>query len=287
MIHLGECQELATLRLVQSGAILGGGVEHGGGRIGGEDEVLLPRRHCPRDLDVGDYVRVFVHTDSDDRLVATTQRPSATLGNVAVMEAVDRTKHGTFVDWNLDKDLFVPEIEQHDRMQIGSRYVVEVRRDARTDRLIGSSRLGRFFDLEIGQLRPRQAVNLLVWSFHDLGALVVVDERYSGLVYANQVPRDLRIGDALPGYIERLREDGKLDISLRKLGRAAEVDAQTVVLEALRDCEDGFLPLHDKSSPDEIADHFDMSKRVFKAAIGGLFKRELIELLRDGIRLRG
>lgn len=264
------------MRLVASGALLGD--ETG--------EVLLPRKYVPTDLDVGGFVRVFVHTDSDDRLVATTRMPSATLGTVAVMEAIDSTRHGVFVDWNLEKDLFVPEIEQHQAMQIGSRYVVEVRVDKMTDRLIGSTRLGRFFDLEIEHLRTRQEVKLLVWSFSDTGAQVVVNERYSGLVYSNQVPHDLRVGDALPGYVQRLRDDGKIDISLRKLGMAAGHDAQAMILEALRASDDGFLPLHDKSSPEDIANYFDVSKRVFKAAVGGLFKRELIELRRDGILLR-
>lgn len=276
MIHLGQCQELEVMRLVALGAILGD--ETG--------EVLLPRKHAPIDLGVGDSVRVFVHTDSEDLLVATTRMPSAILGNVAVMEAIDRTPHGAFVDWNLEKDLFVPEIEQHQAMQTGSRYVVEVRVDKMTDRLIGSTRLGRFFDLEIEHLRPGQEVKLLVWSFNDIGAQVVVDGRHSGLVYSIQVPRNLRVGDALPGYVERLRDDGKIDISLRKLGMAAGRDAQTMILDALRACDDGFLPLHDKSSPADIANRFDLSKRVFKAAIGGLFKRELIELRGDGIRLR-
>ncbi len=276
MIQLGRCQELDVIRLVAIGAILGDETE----------EVLLPRKYVPMDLDVGDSVRVFVHTDSDDRLVATTRMPSATLGNVAVMEAIDRTRHGAFVDWNLEKDLFVPEIEQHQAMQVGSRYVVEVRCDKRTDRLIGSTRLGRFFDLEIEHLRPGREVKLLVWSFNDLGAQVVVDDHHSGLIYSAEVPRNLRVGDALQGYVQRLRDDGKIDISLRKLGMAAGFDAQTMILEALRARDDGFLPLHDKSPPADIAHHFDLSKRVFKAAIGGLFRRELIELRRDGIRLR-
>jgi len=277
MIDLGRCQELEVMRLVVNGAILGDETE----------TVLLPRKYVPMDLEVGGSVRVFVHTDSDDRLVATTRLPSATLGNVAVMEAVDRTRHGVFVDWNLEKDLFVPEIEQHQAMQIGSLYVVEVRLDKMTSRLIGSTRLGRFFDPEIEHLRPGREVKLLVWSFNDIGAQVVVDGQYSGLIYATQVPRDLRTGDALRGYVQRLRDDGKIDISLRKLGMAAGLDAQSLILEALRSCDDGFLPLHDKSSPADIANHFDLSKRVFKAAIGGLFKRELIDLRRDGIHLRG
>lgn len=276
MMQLGRYQELDVLRLIAIGAILGD--ESG--------DVLLPSKYVPTNLKVGDTIRVFIHTDSDDRLVATTRNPSATLGCVAVMEAIDRTAHGAFVDWNLEKDLFVPEIEQHQPLRIGSKYVVEVRLDKMTDRLIGSTRLGRFFDPEIGHLRPGREVSLLVWSFNDIGAQVVVDNRHSGLIYANQVPSNLRIGDALTGYVERLREDGKVDISLRKIGMAAGLDAQSVILEALRAQDDGFLPLHDKSSPAEISDRFDLSKRVFKAAIGGLFKRELIELRRDGIRLR-
>lgn len=276
MIYLGQSQDLEVMRLVAVGAFLGD--ETG--------EVLLPYKYVPTGLSVGDSLRVFVHTDSEDRLVAVTRMPSATLGNVAVMEVVDQTSHGVFVDWGLEKDLFVPEIEQHHAMRVGSRYVVEVRSDERTDRLIGSTRLGRFFDPKIDYMRPRREVELLVWSFNDVGAQVVVDGRHSGLIYSEQVPRNLKVGDALQGYVVRLREGGKIDISLRKLGMAAGLDAQAMVLEALGARGDGFLPLHDKSSPADIAQHFDLSKRVFKAAIGGLFKRERIELLSDGIRLR-
>ena len=136
MIELGQCQELEVIDLVAAGAVLGDDSE----------DVLLPYKYVPPGVRVGDPVRVFVHTDSEDRLVAVTRMPRATLGRVAVMRVVDRTAHGAFVDWNLDKDLFVPEIEQHVPMQVGSWYVVEVRCDKRTDRLIGSTRLGRFFD---------------------------------------------------------------------------------------------------------------------------------------------
>lgn len=276
MIEIGKYNELTVARRASVGVYLG--TE--------EDAVLLPRKHVPKGAAPGDRMRVFVHHDSEGRLVATTKAPAATLGGLAVMEVVGLSPHGAFVDWGLEKDLFVPTIEQHRPMELGSRHVVEVRLDERTNRLIGSSRLARYFDAEVDHLDPGREVNLLVWAFNDVGVQVVVDGRHSGLVYASAVRGDLEIGDELRGYVERIRDDGKIDIALRKLGRSAEIDAQSVILGALESSDDGFLPLHDKSSPDAITRRLDLSKRVFKAAVGGLYKRELIELCADGIRLR-
>ena len=276
MIEIGIYHNLTVVRRASVGVFLGSD----------EESVLLPRKHVPPGTSVGDRLRVFVHHDSEDRPIATTLTPSATLGGLAVMEVVDESPRGVFVDWGLEKDLFVPSIEQHRMMRIGSRHVVEVRLDERTNRLIGSSRLGRSFDPEVEYLQPGREVDLLVWSFNDVGAQVVVEGRHSGLVYTSEIREKLAVGERLRGYVDRVRDDGKIDVSLRKRGRAGELDAQSVVLQALESSDDGFLPLHDKSPPEAITQHLDLSKRVFKAAVGGLYKRQLIELSKDGIRLR-
>jgi len=274
-MEIGRYQKLPVVRRTSSGAYLGSEA----------DAVLLPRKLVPRGVVVGDELRVFVHHDSEGRRVATTRNVAATLGRIAVMEVVGLTPHGAFVDWGLDKDLFVPTVEQQRPMEMGSRHVVEVRLDERTDRLIGSSRLGRYFDPRIEHFTPGRQVELLVWGFNEAGIQVVVDGRHSGLVYESDALGDFRVGDQAVGYVDRLRDDGKLDISLKKRGRSAEIDAQEVILAALEDSSDGFLALHDKSPPDAITRQLDISKRVFKAAIGGLYKRSLIRLEADGIRL--
>ena len=275
MIEIGRVQELKVLRSTSIGVFLGQG----------DEAVLLPRKVVPAATGIGDPVSVFVYHDSEGRPIATTLRPAATVGGIAVMEVVDLSPHGAFVDWGLEKDLFVPTVEQHRPMRVGTRHVVEVRVDDRTDRMIGSSRLGRFFDPDVEHLQPGREVELLVWSFNDVGAQVVVEGRYSGLVYASETHGDLQICAELRGYVDRVRDDGKIDISLRKRGRAAEIDAQAVILNALQ-ASDGFLALHDKSTPKDITRRLDLSKRVFKAAVGGLYKRGLIELGPGGIQLK-
>lgn len=276
MIEVGRYQELEVVQRVAVGVFLGSEA----------DVALLPKKFVPSGTSLGDWLRVFVYRDSEDRLAATMLAPAATLGDIAVMEVVDESPHGAFVDWGLEKDLFVPTVEQEKPMRIGSWHVVHVRLDERTDRLIGSTRLGRFFDPEVAYLQPGREVDLLVWGFSELGTRVVVDLRHSGLVYASDTRRALEVGDELRGYVDRVRSDGKVDVSLRQRGRSAEIDAQSVILDALEAADGGFLPLHDKSSPEAIARRFAMSKRLFKAAVGGLYKRELIELASDGIRLR-
>jgi len=273
MIELGEYQTLPVRKRVSFGVYLG--TE--------DDTVLLPERYVPGGTEVGDHLRVFVYNDSEDRPVATTLTPAATLRRVAAMEVVDTTEHGAFVDWDLAKDLFVPHREQLRKMAVGERHVVQVRRDPQTDRLMGSSRLHEFFDHDVRHLQVGRQVALLVYDLTDFGARVIVDERYAGLIHDADLPERPEIGDELIGYIALIRRDHKVDVTLDQRGRGATLDAQELILEAL--ARTGFLPLHDKSPPGEIAARLDMSKKSFKAAIGGLYRRRLIALEDDGIRL--
>ena len=276
MIEIGRYQRLEVVKRVGFGLFLGTG----------EESVLLPKKYAPRGARVGDVLRVFVYQDSEARPIATTQTPLAAVGEIAPMTVVEVSSHGAFLDWGLEKDLFVPTAEQHRRMVVGSTHVVEVCIDERNGRLIGSSLLGSFFDYEVGHLAAGKEVDLLVYGFNDVGAQVVVDGRYSGLVYKSEIFNPVHVGESLRGYIDLVRDDNKLDVRLRKPGRAAELAAESTILGMLEDSDDGFLSLHDKSPPAEIGRRLDMSKRVFKAAIGGLFRRGLIDLRADGIRLR-
>ena len=248
------------------------------------DEVLLPSKYVPPHTRPGDTLRVFVYTDSEDRPVATTLRPKAVVGEVAYLTVKDTAPIGAFLDWGLEKDLFVPKREQQQRLTVGQDCVVKVLLDAKTGRVYGSTRIARHCRKAAGGLRVGQQVRVLVSGFTNLGAPVVVDDTYLGMVYRNETYEPLRIGDRRPGYIRNIRQDGRIDITLRKPGVASQSAAGRRILEALRK-EGGFIPCHDRSPPGEIVRRFAMSKREFKRAIGGLYKQRLITLSPRGIRL--
>lgn len=249
------------------------------------DEVLLPSKFVPQDAAIGDELRVFVYTDSEDRPVATTQIPLATEGEFALLKVVDVMKHGAFANWGLDKDLFVPFKEQHRRLEVGKRYVFAVTVHQATRRLIGSTRLARFLDYDIQDLQEGDEVSLMVYDFNQVGAMVLVDGAFPGLIYKNEIFQPLQVGDELTGYIKQLRPDNKLDISLQKKKKLAIADDSQRILSALKEAG-GFLPLHDKSDPSDIKETLEISKKAFKRAVGGLYKARKIELLPDGIRLK-
>ncbi|MCO4747330.1 MAG: GntR family transcriptional regulator [Proteobacteria bacterium] len=275
MIHIGEYNELEVEQLTPYGALLRGGI----------DEVLLPTKWVPAGLQVGEVIRVFVYNDSEDEPIATLAEPKATVGQFALLKVVDSAPHGLFLDWGLEKDVFVPPREMHQRLEVGDERVFYLSLHERTNRVIASSRLGRHFDYNIDVLSVKQRVQLLVYGFNEFGAHVVVNGRFRGIVYHNEVFQALRIGMELTGWIKELREDNRLDIVLQRQGRAATLDARETILQEL-EAEGGFLPLHDKSDPKAISKRLGMSKGVFKKAIGGLFREELITLLPTGIQRR-
>lgn len=273
MIELGRHNTLQVLRLTPQGPRLGTD----------EHNVLLPRRFARRDTQVGEWLDVFVYTDSEDQLVATTETPLATVGQFACLRVVDVTRHGAFVDWGLPKDLFVPYGRMHRPLQVGERVVVGLSVHERTERVIGSTRLAGLFNDNVAHLRPGQPVSLLVYGFTDRGAQVVVQGQHAGLVFRDRLSQRVSIGDTLDGFIEQVRDDHRLDITLQRPGREGMHDAQQVVLDAL-DAHDGWLPLHDKSAPDAIREGVGLSKKAFKRAVGVLYKARRIRLEPDGIR---
>lgn len=272
MIEIGKTNRLKAARRAPPGVYL----EHGG------REVLLPNRFVPEGLELGTELDVFVYTDSSDRPVATTQKPHAEVGHFAFLEVVDVTPHGAFLDWGLDKDLFVPAAEQESRLRKGDGVVVAVCLDEHTQRVMASSRLSQFLDADLSELAPQAPVELLVYRLTELGALVIVNDRHAGLVYQSELFTPVSVGERRSGYVQRLREDGKVDVSLRPPGAAGR-DEDTRALIAALQAHGGRLPLHDGSSPEEIARLLGMSKKAFKRAAGNLYRQRLVQLTPQGI----
>lgn len=278
MVHVGRYNTLTVVR------------QSGGGFLLGEADrpVFLPAQQAPDDIEVGRALRVFVYTDSEANLIASTDRPRAVVGEFAFLECVQVSQHGAFLDWGMPKDLFVPFAEQHHRMVEGRSYVVIVCLDKHVDRAMASSKLGPFFDYDLDDLVIGDPQDLLVFAHNDVGAQVVVDQRYVGLVYTDATFRELPIGSELTGYIAGLRADNRIDIALSRPEPVADsgqlTDAQETILTALRRAQ-GFLPIHDGSDPREIQQLLGLSKTVFKRSAGGLYKARLIRIEDDGLHL--
>jgi predicted RNA-binding protein (virulence factor B family) len=249
-----------------------------------EDKVLLPWRYVPEGTKVGDQLRVFVYTDSEDRPIATTLEPTAVLGEFAYLEVVAVTPHGAFLNWGLPKDLFAPFSELHVHVEVGGRYVFALSLDERAGRVMASGQLRRHFDYDVEDVEVGDEVDLLVYGRNEVGALVVVDGRHAGIVYQSEAFRPLSTGDELTGFVKLVRPDNKLDIRLQRIGADATEDAQQIVLEAVR-ARGGFLPLHDKSPPEDIRAELALSKKAFKRALGALYKARRVELGPDGVKL--
>ncbi len=248
-------------------------------------EMILAAEFVPDGIAMGDTIEVFVTMHSSGYPVVTGQRPKAVLGEFAFLEVVDITEHGAFLDWGLEKDLFVPFGLQHTRMEVGRSYIVAISID-KAMRMVGASKLAGFFSYEVDHFSHGDKVQLLVYAFNPLGAQVIVDGSYTGLVHDSQATQILAVGDTLTGYVQQIRDDNKLDIILSQPGHAGTLSAQEEVLSALERAG-GSLPLHDKSAPAEISATLGMSKKVFKRAIGGLYKARKIALSSSGITLIG
>lgn len=248
------------------------------------ESILLPMKWVPKDVQEGDEVEVFIYLDSEERPIATTMKPAAQVGEFAYLQVKQTTSMGAFLDWGLQKDLFVPFIEQEGRMQANHWYTVYLYIDPLTDRITASARIENFLEKENVELQPNQEVDLLVASQSPLGYNVIINQKYMGLVYENEVFKNLKLGDKPKGYIKQIREDNKIDVSLQKQGYGNVEPNTQVILDKLKSA-DGFLPLNDKSSPEEITAQLEMSKKTFKKAIGGLYREKQITIEDDGIRL--
>ena len=276
-LYLGKWNRLKVIHYTDFGFYLDGGRE---GRI------LLPKRYIPEGLEIGDEIDVFLYLDQEERLIATTEKPFAEVGDFAFLEVSWVNEFGAFLNWGLMKDLFCPFREQKMRMERGKSYIVYVDIDEESYRIMASAKIERYLDQRYPDYKEGDEVDLLVWQKTDIGFKVIIDNRYGGLVYDDQVFRVLHTGDRLKGYIQHVREDGKIDVSLQPTGRKLTKDFSEVLLAYLKS-NDGFCDMGDNSSSEAIKLRFQVSKKTFKRAIGDLYKRKLIVIEKDGIRLVG
>lgn len=273
-VEIGKVNKLKVLREVSIGVYLDGDT------IG---DVLLPKRYVPEGTKEGDEVEVFIHLDSEDRLIATTERPLAQVGEFAWLKVVSVSKFGAFLDWGLMKDLLVPFREQKEKMEKDRYYAVYVYFDDETGRIVASAKVDRFLDNVSPDYNPGDEVQLFIVGRTELGYKAVINGLHSGLLYYNQVFKPLQLGQHTKGYIARVREDEKIDLLLERPGYEKVDELSQKLLDALQKAG-GFLPLTDKSVPADIEQRLGMSKKTFKKTIGALYKQRLIELLPDGIK---
>jgi uncharacterized protein len=273
MIQVGQYNRLSVQRIKEAGAFMNDGKEG----------LLLPKRFVPRGTKVGDELTVFVYHDSEDRLICTTQHPKAVVGDIAFLKVAGNSSHGSFLDWGLMKDLFVPRSKQISPMRLGGEYLVHVYIDAQTGRIAASQYLEHLLSNEALTVKEKEEVELIIYRETDLGWAVIINHKHLGLLYANEVFQPLRVGDKLKGFIKQIREDGKIDVAIGKVGYNKVEDEAGKILRLLEE-NNGYLPYHDKSEPEAIYDFFGMSKKVFKMTVGKLYKEKKIELTQTGIR---
>lgn len=254
------------------------------GNEGSDESVLLPNRYITKDMQVGDTIDVFVYNDSEDRIVATTLHPKILLNKFACLSVVSVSDHGAFLDWGLAKDLFVPFSEQASEMHEGESYIVYLYLDKLTNRLVASSKINRFTDKEKPPFKEKEEVELLIAHKSDIGINVIINDKYKGIIYQNEIFQEVEFGSRIKGFIKKVREDNKIDVSLQKSGYENVQPNEQKILTKLKE-KNGFLPLNDYSSPEEIVSSLAMSKKVFKKAIGSLFKQRLIRIEEKGIYL--
>ncbi|MDR0227522.1 MAG: GntR family transcriptional regulator [Flavobacteriaceae bacterium] len=274
MIKIGDDNTLKIARATSVGLFL----------TDGEKDVLLPNKYVPEQYSFGDDLVVFVYLDQEERLVATTLEPFIYINEFALLKVSYINEFGAFVNMGLEKDLFVPFREQARPMQEGKRYLVHMHLDPKTDRLVGSSKLNQFLDNKNITVSIGEEVELIVSHITELGINVIINEKHKGLMYQNEVFEDFRTGDRIIGYIKNIREDGKIDVSRKKVGFSGVVESVDLVIEALAQ-NNGFLGLTDNSHPEDIKTVLNMSKKTFKKAIGMLYKEKKIEIKEEGIYL--
>ena len=275
MVEIGKYNTLKIVKDLDFGVYLDGGDDL---------EILLPARYVPRNVKPGDEVEVFIYHDNEGRIIATTAKPLAVVGEFQWMECKSVNDMGAFLEWGLMKDLLVPFREQKMPMREGKWYLVYVHLDHVTKRIVASARVDKFLDNVPPVYEFNQEVDLLVADETEIGYKVIINNLHWGLVYHNEIYRRLERGEHLKGYIKEVREDEKIDVSLTRLGYEKVEGIAGIILDALK-VQNGFLPVHDKSPAEEIYSLFGCSKKSFKQAIGALYKKKLISIEPAGIRL--
>ncbi len=274
MVAIGKFNELRFIKKTENGLIL----------TEGEKEVLLPYVYAPEGAEIGDNLHVFVYIHSDGRLMATTETPIAQVDEFAFLEVVDENENGAFMDMGIGKDVFVPNKEQKRPMKIGQKYVVFLYNDEKTERITASSYLNDFINQDEHDLEEGDEVRLLITDESDLGFSAIINQRFMGLLYRNEVFEDLKPGDQKRGFIKKIREGNKIDLSLQVIGFKHILDLKDSLMVDLQE-NNGSILLGDKSSPEDIYNRLKISKKAFKKAIGSLYKERLITISDHEIKL--
>lgn len=274
-MEIGKDNLLKIVRFTSVGAFL----------TDGEKEVLLPKKYTTRDMKPEDEVVVFIYLDHEQRLVATTLEPKIYRDEFALLKVNYINEYGAFLDMGLEKDLFVPFKEQARKMEVGKRYLIYMYLDEKTNRLVGSSKLNQFLNLTPPDVVVGQEVDLIVSHITEMGINVIINEKYKGMMYKNQIFEDLRTGDRIIGYIKEIRKDGKIDVSRMPTNFVQKSDKLGLKILEILEQNDGYLGLHDKSHPEEIKDILGISKKAFKQTIGTLYKEKKVKITEKGVFL--
>ena len=274
-IELGKFNQLEVVKEVDFGVYLDGGEE---------GEILLPTRYVPEDCMIGDILNVFLYLDMDERLIATTLTPYVQVGQFACLEVSWVNEYGAFLNWGLMKDLFVPFREQKMKMQVGRKYVIHAHLDEESYRIVASAKVERYLSKDKPEYASGDEVNILIWQKTDLGFKAIIDNKYSGLLYENEIFTSLETGMEMKAFVKQVREDGKVDLILQKPGFEKIDDFAKTLLDYIRE-QGGRISLNDKSPAEDIYDTFGVSKKTFKKGVGDLYKKRLISLHEDGITL--
>ncbi len=275
MATVGKYNTLTILRETSSGYFLDGE------ELG---DILLPGKYAPKGMQADEDIEVFLYFDSEDRLIATREEPYCEVGEFALLEVVEVNEIGAFLNWGLQKDMLVPFREQKVKMEPGSWHIVYVYRDEQTNRIAASAKVDKFLGKEPSPYKPGDEVELFIYGPCPLGYNAIINNSHWGMLYSGEVFQPLNRGEHITGYINKVREDGKIDLYLYPAGiKKAETSADLIVEYLKR--HDGFMELTDKSPADDIYETFGISKKNFKMAVGGLYKNRIIEIGQNGIRL--
>jgi predicted RNA-binding protein (virulence factor B family) len=276
MADIGKYNTLPVIAVTEKGAYLNAG------ELG---EVLLPNRFIPKNCKVDDILTVFIYVDSAERLIATTEKPLGQVDEFVSLKVKQLNKMGAFLDWGLPKDLLVPFNQQHTAMEEGKYYLVRIFLDTTTDRIAASSKLDKYIDIWPADYQKWDKVKLMIGGKTDLGFKAIINDKHWGLLYDNEIFQPLRVGKIVDGFIKNIREDGRIDLSLSRSGEGKVNDFAEKLLAHIAE-NDGFSPLHDKSSPELIQRILGVSKKTFKATVGNLLKKDKITIEKNGLRIK-
>ncbi|MBW8183895.1 CvfB family protein [Shewanella nanhaiensis] len=275
MIQIGKTSRLEVVKTVEFGVYLDGQ------ELG---QILLPTKFMPKECNLGDLVEVFIYLDSEDKLIATTRKPIAQVGEFAYLKAVATGPYGAFLDWGLEKDLLLPFGEQHREIEEGRSYLVYIYTNSADERIVASSKIDKFLDKTPPPYDAGEEVNLIIGGTTDLGYKAIINHSHWGVIFKNEVFRSLSFGQRVKGFIKQVRGDDKIDLILQK-GVKEELDKHSTTIMFKLKQAGGYLPLNDKTDADTIYAKLSMSKKAFKKSIGGLYKAKQITISPDGIRL--